>query len=307
MESMAEATSAGPGTLFLVPTPIGNLRDITLRAIDVLRTAELVAAEDTRKARSLLRALDVKANLVSCYDFNERSRIPQLLRVLDAGKDVALITDAGTPLVNDPGYRLVTGAIASGARVCPLPGPSAALTALVGSGLPVQRFEYVGFLPRRQAARRAAAQALSGLTATMIFFEAPHRLRDTLADLRDVLGDRNAALACNLTKGNEEYLRGTLSEIAAELDLRREVHGEYTLVVAGAAQQDTSASEALADRMAQVLLQHGVVPHAVRSVVREVTGLPRNQVYERVELAQRASDGFPGRAAGGTAATTSKS
>jgi 16S rRNA (cytidine1402-2'-O)-methyltransferase len=288
---MAEGTSPGPGTLFVVPTPIGNLRDITLRAIDVLRSAEVVAAEDTRKARTLLRALDIKANLVSYYDFNEKSRSLQLLRVLLAGKDVALITDAGTPLVNDPGYRVVTAAIASGARVSPLPGPSAALTALVGSGLPVQRFEYVGFLPRKSAARRAAAAALADLPATLIFFEAPHRLRDTLGDLHDVLGDRNAALARNLTKADEEYLRGPLSEIAAEYDVRREIHGEYTLLVAGAQQRDTSASEALADRIAQVLLQHGVVPHAVRDLVMEVTGLPRNRVYERVGLAQRVAGG----------------
>jgi len=193
--------------------------------------------------------------------------------------------------VNDPGYRVVTAAIASGARVCPLPGPSAALTALVGSGLPVQRFEYVGFLPRKSAARRAAAAELVDVPATLIFFEAPHRLRETLADLRDVLGDRNAALACNLTKANEEYLRGPLSEIAGEFEGQREITGEYTLLVAGAQQRDTSASEALADRIAQVLLQQGVVPHTVRDVVREVSGLPRNRVYERVEMAQRAARG----------------
>jgi 16S rRNA (cytidine1402-2'-O)-methyltransferase len=293
---MAEATSPVPGTLFVVPTPIGNPGDITLRAIDVLRSAEVIAAEDTRKARTLLRALDIKANLVSYYDFNERSRSPQLLRLLAAGKNVALITDAGTPLVNDPGYHVVTAAIANGARVSPLPGPSAALTALVGSGLPVQRFEYVGFLPRKQAARRAAAAALAGQPATLIFFEAPHRLRDTVADLRDVLGDRNAALARNLTKSDEEYLRGPLSQIAAELDLRGEIRGEYTILVAGAQpQEEMPASEALADRLARILFQHGVVPHAVRDVVREVTGLPRNQVYERVGAAQRAA----GRAAPG--------
>ncbi|MDQ2811790.1 MAG: 16S rRNA (cytidine(1402)-2'-O)-methyltransferase [Actinomycetota bacterium] len=286
---MAKAAVPDPGTLFVVPTPIGNLRDITLRAIDVLRSAEVVAAEDTRKARALLRALDIKANLVSYYDFNENSRSLQLVRMLATGKDVALIADAGTPLVNDPGYRVVTAAIAAGVRVCPLPGPSAPLTALVGSGLPVQRFEYAGFLPRKPAARRAAAAELADVPATLIFFEAPHRLRETLADLRDVLGDRNAALACNLTKANEEYVRGPLSQIAGEFEAGREVGGEYTLLVAGAQQRDTSASEALADRIAQALFAHGVVPHTVRDVVRQVSGLPRNRVYERVEMAQRAA------------------
>ncbi len=287
MESIAAAAEPGPGTLFLVPTPIGNFRDVTLRAIDVLRAVAVVAAEDTRKARTLLRAWDITARLVSYYDFNEQSRSVQLLRMLQAGKDVALITDAGTPLVNDPGYRIVAAAIAAGVRVCPLPGASAALTALIGSGLPSHRFTYVGFLPRKSAARQAAAAALADLPATLIFFEAPHRLAGTVADLREVLGDRNAALARNLTKADEEYLRGPLSAIAAELAGRGEIRGEYTLLVAGAGERETTATEGLADRMARALVQHGVQPHAVRDVIREVTGLPRNLVYERVQLAQR--------------------
>jgi 16S rRNA (cytidine1402-2'-O)-methyltransferase len=278
--------AAALGTLYLVPTPIGNFRDITLRAMDVLRAVAVVAAEDTRKARTLLRALDIEARLVSYYDFNEQARSIQLMRVLEDGRDVALITDAGTPLVNDPGYRMVAAAIARGARVCPLPGPSAALTALIGSGLPSQRFQYIGFLPRKSAARRAAAQALAGLPATLVFFEAPHRLGETLADLLDVLGDRDAALARNLTKPTEEYLRGPLSQIVAEITRRGEIRGEYTLMVAGADPAQTTASEDLADRMAQALLRHGVHPHAVRDILKEVTGLPRNLVYERVQLAQ---------------------
>jgi 16S rRNA (cytidine1402-2'-O)-methyltransferase len=291
MVSMAEAAEPGLGTLFLVPTPIGNFRDITLRAIDVLRAAAVVAAEDTRKARTLLRALDIRATLVSYYDFNEKTRSPQLLRLLQAGKDVALITDAGTPLVNDPGYRIVTAAIAAGARVCPLPGASAALTALIGSGLPSHRFEYVGFLPRKSAGRRAATAELAGLPATLIFFEAPHRLQDAITDLREVLGDRSAALARNLTKPDEEYLRGPLSAIEAELARRGAtgggIRGEYTILVAGAGDLEEAATESLADRIAAALLEHGVQPHAVRDVVREVTRLPRNRVYELVQVAQR--------------------
>jgi 16S rRNA (cytidine1402-2'-O)-methyltransferase len=291
MTSGDEAAGPPLGTLYLVPTPIGNFRDITLRAMDVLRSVAVVAAEDTRRARTLLRALDIEARLVSYYDFNEQARSIQLMRVLADGRDVALITDAGTPLVNDPGYRMVAAAIAAGAAVRPLPGPSAALTALIGSGLPSQRFQYIGFLPRKSAARRAAAAALAGLPATLIFFEAPHRLGDTLADLLDVLGDRDAALARNLTKPTEEYLRGPLSGIVAEITRRGEIRGEYTLVVAGADPAQTTASEDLADRMAQALLRHGVHPHAVRDIVKEVTGLPRNLVYERVQLAQAAEAG----------------
>jgi 16S rRNA (cytidine1402-2'-O)-methyltransferase len=284
---MAAEHEAAKGTLFLVPTPIGNFRDITLRAIDVLHAAAVVAAEDTRKARTLLHALDVDAKLLSYYDFNEKARSEQLLKLLQAGQDVAVITDAGTPLVNDPGYRIVGAAIANGIRVCPLPGPSAVLTALIGSGLQSHRFDYVGFLPRKSAARKAACAALADLPAALIFFEAPHRLIEMLADLREVLGDREAALARNLTKADEEYLRGPLSTIIAELTDRDEVRGEYTLVVAGAAERETTADEDLADRLARSLLTHGVEPHAIRDVIKEVTDLPRNRVYELVQLAQK--------------------
>lgn len=286
MAAADEAAAPALGTLFLVPTPIGNPRDITFRAVDVLRSVAVVAAEDTRKARTLLRALSIEASLLSYYDFNEDSRSPQLLGMLRDGKDVALITDAGTPLISDPGYRIVSAAISSGARVCALPGASAALTALVGSGLPSHRFHYAGFLPRKQAARRAAIAALRDLPATLILFEAPHRLLDTLADLQEVLGDRAAALARNLTKPGEEYLRGPLPEIRAELTRRGEVRGEYTLLVAAAGEQGAAAAEALADRIAEALLGHGMQAHAVREVVKDVTGLPRNLVYERVRAAQ---------------------
>jgi 16S rRNA (cytidine1402-2'-O)-methyltransferase len=285
---MSGSADTGLGTLFLVPTPIGNFRDITLRAMDVLGAAPVLAAEDTRKALTLLHALDIEAGrLVSYYDHNEQSRTAELMRVLTAGQDVALITDAGTPLVNDPGYRLVTAALADGVRVVPLPGASAALTALIGSGLPPQPFEYVGFLPRKSAARRAAAQALAAGPATLILFEAPHRLAETLADLHAVLGDRAAALARNLTKPTEEFTRGRLSEISAALPDPAQIRGEYTLVVAGAAERDTTADEDLADRLAAALLARGLEPHAVRDVLREVTALPRNLVYERVQAAQQ--------------------
>lgn len=286
MASTAAGAEAAAGTLYLVPTPIGNVRDITLRAIDVLRAAPLVAAEDTRKARTLLRALDIEARLVSYYDFNEDARSRELLAALREGRDVALITDAGTPLVNDPGYRIVTAAIADGIQVVPLPGPSATLTALIGSGLATHRFEYVGYLPRKSAARRAAAAELAGVQATLIFFEAPHRLLETVSDLLAELGDRSAALARNLTKEGEEFLRGPLSRIAAELAGREAVRGEYTLVVAGAEKGTTSASEDLAARLARALLARGMPARTARDVVMDVAGLPRNQAYELVRLAQ---------------------
>jgi 16S rRNA (cytidine1402-2'-O)-methyltransferase len=162
--------------LYLVPTPIGNSRDITLRAIEVLSSVPIVAAEDTRKARTLFQSLNIRPKVISYHDVNERSRSDEILRLLAAGDDVALITDAGTPLINDPGYRVVAAAIAEGLRVCPLPGPSAALSALVGSGLASNSFTYVGFLPRKTAARRTAIGRLAALPSTLILFEAPHRL-----------------------------------------------------------------------------------------------------------------------------------
>lgn len=278
------ASAAGPGTLFLVPTPIGNPGDITLRALDVLRSVPVIAAEDTRKAMTLLRAHDISARLVSYYDHNEQARSPQLLRLLAGGQDVALITDAGTPLVNDPGYRIVTAAIADGIPVRPLPGPSAVITALTGAGLATHSFHYAGYLPRKSAARRAAAEALARVPATLIFFEAPHRLLESLGDLREVLGDRDAALARNLTKPGEEYLRGPLSQIEAGLAARDEVRGEYTLVVAGAGEDD--GSEELGQRLARSLLGHEVAPSVIRDVVRDVAGLSRNDAYELVRRAQ---------------------
>ncbi len=275
--------SAGGGTLYLVPTPIGNPRDITLRAIDVLQSVGVVAAEDTRHARTLLQPLGVRTTVLSYYDHNEETRGPQLVAALRAGKDVALISDAGTPLVNDPGHRLVSAAIAAGIRVCPLPGANAPLTALVGAGLPSHSFHYAGFLPRKSAARRAAAVRLRDITATLIFFEAPHRLAETVHDLRETLGDRPAALARNLTKPDEEYLRGRLSELHARLAGQDAVRGQYTLVVGGAPEEPPEEAAALADRLAQILLQHGADARLTREAVQDLTGLPRNRAYALVQ------------------------
>lgn len=277
----------GRGTLYLVPTPIGNPRDITLRAIDVLGRVGVIASEDTRHARTLLRSLGIETRLVSYHDHNEESRSQQLLDSLRDGVDVALVSDAGTPLVNDPGYRMVTVAIAEGIRVCPLPGATASVTALIGSGLPSHTFHYAGFLPRRETARRAALTGLRGLSATLICFEAPHRIVETLQDMREVLGDRSAALARNLTKNDEEFLRGPLSVLAAGLAADQVVRGQYTVVVAGAAEENSDETRDLADRITGALLGHGLDARLTREVVREVTGLPRNWVYERVRLAEQ--------------------
>lgn len=282
---MATEEDSGSGTLYLVATPIGNPGDITARAVEVLGRVGVIAAEDTRNARTLLAPLGIATRLLSYHDHNEESRVPYLLDQLRSGADVALISDAGTPMVNDPGYRIVTAAIEHGIRVSPLPGPSAALSALVGSGLPVHSFCYGGFLPRKSAARQSAIKLWRDVDASLIFFEAPHRLRETLADLLLVLGDRPAALARNLSKRDEQFSRGTLSELIAGLAAAEVVRGEFTVVVGGAGLADGDEAEALAGRLTTVLLANGAAPRLVRDVVRELTGLPRNWVYDHVQAA----------------------
>lgn len=268
------------GTLYLVPTPIGHPDDITLRAIEVLKQVELIAAEDTRNARTLLQPLGIDTKLISYHDHNEESRAIHLVNLLQDGRSIALISDAGTPMVNDPGFRLVQAAIAGAVEVVPLPGASAAISALVGSGLPVHRFFYGGFLPRKSAARQAAVRALAGLDASLIFFEAPHRLLEMVQDLHAALGNRRAVLARSISKRDERFIRGTLTELAAELAAEETVRGQYTVVVEGAPDAVDDATLARGRELAAVLHRHGADPRLVRAVVQELTGLSRNQVYE---------------------------
>ncbi|GLW05869.1 ribosomal RNA small subunit methyltransferase I [Microtetraspora sp. NBRC 13810] len=278
------------GTLYLVPTPIGHRDDITLRALEVLRHVPVMAAEDTRHTRNLLRTLGIELGqrrLLSYHDHVEATRSGTLLEALRRGDDVALLSDAGTPLVNDPGYRVVAGAIAEGITVRPLPGASATITALIGSGLPVHRFYFLGFLPRKAAARQAELGRIRDVDATLIMFEAPHRIVDTLGDMLKVLGDRPAALACNLSKPDESFIRGPLSGILDRLGSEDAVRGQYTGVVGGCPDTTSDAARAQAERLAASMLRHGADARVCREVVQEVTGLPRNQVYELVRQGQK--------------------
>ncbi len=268
------------GTLFLVPTPIGHPDDITLRAIDTLKRVELIAAEDTRNARTLLQPLGIDTKLISYHDHNEESRAVHLVNLLRDGQSIALISDAGTPMVNDPGYRLLQAAIAAEVEVVPLPGASAAISALIGSGLPVHRFFYGGFLPRKEAARQAAIRDLLGLDASLIFFEAPHRLLEMVRDLRAVLGDRRAVLARSISKRDERFIRGTLTELESELAAQETVRGQYTVVVEGSADAVDDVVVQQARELAAALTRHGADPRLTRAVVQDLTGLSRNQVYE---------------------------
>ncbi len=227
---MTEAT--GEGVLYLVATPIGNVADISPRAIEVLSRVDRVLCEDTRRSGRLLARLGIKARLESHHEHNERVRVPRLVQELCRGATLGLVTDAGTPSVSDPGFRLVREAARAGVRIVPIPGPSAVLAALAASGLPTDRFCFLGYLPSRAARRADAIREVATLRATLIFFEAPHRIARTLAALREGLGERDAALCREMTKLHEEIIRKTLGELH-EICRTNPERGEITLVVDG--------------------------------------------------------------------------
>lgn len=220
----------GRGTLFLVATPIGNLEDITLRAIRTLKESDLIACEDTRRTQALLEHYEIRINLISYHEHNEMTRAPELILLMEQGSRIALVSDAGTPMFSDPGYRLVKLAIRHNLPVVPVPGPSALVASLAASGLPMDQFRFLGFLPAKKGARRKSLRLLAGDSETLVFYEAPHRIVDMIEDLKDVLGDRPVAVARELTKIHEEILRGKASEILAQLKSREAVKGELTVV-----------------------------------------------------------------------------
>jgi 16S rRNA (cytidine1402-2'-O)-methyltransferase len=220
------------GTLYIVGTPIGNLEDLSLRAARILREADRVAAEDTRHTGHLLTHLSIRKPLVSYHEFNEAKRTPELLAALQRGESIALVSDAGMPALSDPGQRLIQAALAHDIRVEVVPGPSAITTALVGSGLPAQPFLFYGFLPYKSAQRRKALQRLAPLPYTLVFFESPFRLVKSLADMHDVLGNRPAVVARELTKKFETFLRGDLAALLKNLE-NRAVKGEITVILEG--------------------------------------------------------------------------
>ena len=268
------------GTLFVVAIPIGNPDDLTLRALQTLRSVALVAAEDTRHFATLARHHGIEARAVSYHDHNEVFRAHELVERLRGGEDVALVSDAGTPLVSDPGYRLVRAAIDEGLTVTSLPGPSAVTTAIAASGLPPQPFRFVGFLPRTAAARRRALEALRHDEATIVAFEAPRRLSDALRDALAILGDRPACLARNLTKPHERYQRGPLSQLITELEAEDEVRGECTLLIRGAVDREGSAADAEAD--AALLLDADAPARAVQQLLVRRYGLSKRDAYALV-------------------------
>ena len=269
--------------VYLVATPIGNLEDITLRALRTLRECDLIACEDTRHTRKLLNRYEVRKPLISCHEHNERERAQQIVERVLAGQAVAIVSDAGLPGISDPGYRVVQAAIAAGVRVIPIPGPSAVDTAIVASGLPTDSFLYAGFLPARSGQRIKTLEALAAEKATLVFYEAPHRLLRALQDALSVLGDRQAVVARELTKTHEEFIRGTLAEINADLAARESVKGEIVLLIAGVNQAaEPAAAVSLADRVRQLIAEGASPMEAVKSAAKEY-GVPKREAYRQAE------------------------
>ena len=276
------------GTLYIVATPIGNLEDVTRRAERVLKEVSLVLCEDTRRTARLMNHLGISNRRASYHDHNEEQRLPDMLQRLQNGQSLALVSDAGTPGISDPGYRLVRAARAAGVPVVPVPGPSAAITAVSVSGLPTDSFRFVGFLPAKKKARRALLDSLAGDAATLVFYEAPHRIRATLSDLAAALGtDREAFLARELTKMHEELLTGTLAEIEASVTQRETIKGEITLVVSGASRKNGPAADVVSNealvQAVEKQIRKGLKPMDAIKKVAKRHGLPKARVYDLMQ------------------------
>ncbi|MBN2462291.1 MAG: 16S rRNA (cytidine(1402)-2'-O)-methyltransferase [Dehalococcoidia bacterium] len=262
-------------TLYIVATPIGNLEDISLRALRLLKQVELIAAEDTRTARQLLNSYDIRTPLTSYHEHNKRSKLGYIMDCLKE-KDVALVSEAGMPGLSDPGYELIVAAIEHGIPVVPIPGASAVITALVVSGLPSSNFLYLGFLPRRQGARRRLFKSLADEPWTMVAFEAPHRLLETLNDALEVFGDRKVAVCRELTKVYEEVFRGTLSRAIEHFAQPR---GEFTLVIDGKAGQEPEISQQIEKELRKLYRQGSGAKEAVAQL-SEVSGISKKKLYQ---------------------------
>jgi len=271
------------GVIYLVATPIGNLEDITLRALRVLREVDVVACEDTRHAKKLLDHYNISQPLVSYHEHNEPARAAKLVDQAVAGRAIAVVSDAGMPGISDPGYRVVSQAIARGVPVVPIPGPVAAEAALAGSGLPAEAFRFGGFLPAKQAQRKKQLQALASESATLIFYEAPHRILHTLEDVVEILGKRPVVIARELTKVHEEFLRGNAAEVLEELKRRPAVKGEITLLIARRGEAHEPAGSVCA-RVQELIEKQNLQPMAaVKQAARE-HGLSKREAYRRWTL-----------------------
>lgn len=272
-----------PGTLYIVATPIGNLEDMTFRAVRILGEVDLIAAEDTRHSRKLLVHFGITTALTSYYDHNQSFKGGKILDVLLQGKQVALISDAGTPCISDPGYQLVRDALAAGIRVVPVPGACAAIAALSAAGLPTDSFTFAGFPPNKEGKRRSFLAGLAAVPGTVVLYEAPHRVSATLIDICTVLGDRQVVVARELTKLYEESLHGTASQVRQLVQDGRE-RGEVVILVAPADGTSVNENRLNSDELLQTALDKGHTVKEVAALVAAATGLPRRDLYARALL-----------------------
>ena len=271
------------GTLYVVATPIGNLEDITLRALRVLKEVDVIAAEDTRHTQILLNHYGIRTPLTSYHEHNEKTKARQLMSRLERGEQIALVSDAGTPAISDPGYRLAVEAIRGGIPVIPIPGASALTAVLSAGGLPTDRFVFDGFLPAKKQERRARLRALSSETGTLVIYEAPHRLTETLNDLAEILEDREIVLAREVSKVHEEFLRGRLTEVAKQV-AGREIKGELTLLIGGSRGQSEVSQEQIEEEIRK-LKDDGLRVKEIAEILGEKYGYPKKEIY-RLALTQ---------------------
>lgn len=270
------------GTLYIVATPIGNLEDITLRALRILKEVDLIAAEDTRHTKKLLTHYGIQKPLTSYHEHNEKTKSSQLIHRLKEGRRIALVSDAGTPLLSDPGFRLVQEAIRAEAQVIPIPGPSALTAVLSASGLPMDSFAFEGFLPAKKAARRQKLAGLREEERTLVFFEVPHRVQESLRDILEILGDREIVLGREVTKMHEEFLRGSVSQLISDTG-PREWRGEITVVVGGAGRDRDTKKDSDRDREIRAEIQRlraeGMRVKEIAEIVGEKFSMSKREVY----------------------------
>ena len=280
MSPAPDSTAAEPGTLYVVATPIGNLGDISSRALDCLRAVDAICAEDTRHSRPLLQHFGIEKPLIALHDHNEQAQAPALVERLRQGQSLALISDAGTPLISDPGFRLVRAARAAGLRVSPVPGASALIAALSVAGIGSDRFLFEGFLPNKSAARKQRLAELASLEASLVFYESSHRICESLADLQAVFGERRMALARELTKRFETVLDGSIAEVRARVEADPDQQrGEFVLILEGVA--DRSEAQLAEGRRLMGLLSPHLPPSQAARLAAEISGAPRKELYGR--------------------------
>jgi len=285
MDPLEDSSNSSKGRLFVVGTPIGNLEDITLRAIRTLKEVDLIACEDTRRTQQLLNHYQIRTPTISYHEHNEMTRAPELVIKLEEGNNIALVSDAGMPVVSDPGFRLVHLAVRHAIPVVPVPGASAFVAALAASGMPVDKFRFLGFLPSKRTARRNTLEEQKTSTKTLVFYEAPHRVIEMLKDVRDILGDREVVLAREVTKAHEEFLRGTVSGLL-EGAKGKTIKGEITLLVGGAsAPEETPPADWLIKPEIEKLMgERGLDERAALKAAAKARGISRSEAYRRLQV-----------------------